>query len=35
MTMVLFSTQKNNKKYQFTQGIWSEESGMANVLFET
>ena len=35
MTKVLFDTQKNDRKYQFTQGKWSEEPGMTNVLFDT
>ena len=34
MTKVLFNTQKNELEYQFTQGMWSEEPGMTNVLFD-
>ena len=34
MTNVLFDTQKNDLKYQFTQGMWFEEPGMTNVLFD-
>ena len=32
---VLFNTQKSNLTYQFTQGMWFEESGMTKVLFDT
>ena len=35
MIKVLFNTQTNNLKYQFTQGIWSEEAGMTKLLFDT
>ena len=35
MTKVLFDTYINNKEYQFTQGMWSEEPGMTKVLFDT
>ena len=35
MTKVLFDIQINNLKYQFTQGMWSEEPGMTKVLFDT
>ena len=35
MTKVLFNTYINNFKYQFTQGMWSKEPGMTNVLFDT
>ena len=35
MTKVLFNTQTNNKKYQFTQGMRFEESGMTKILFNT
>ena len=35
MTKVLFDTQQNNLKYQFTQGMWSDKLGMTNVLFDT
>ena len=31
---VLFHTQKSNLTYQFTQGMWFEELGMTNVLFD-
>ena len=33
MTNVFFNFQTSNQEYLFTQGIWSEEPGMANVLF--
>ena len=32
---VLFNTRKSNLTYQFSQGMWSEESGMTKVLFDT
>ena len=35
MTKVLFNTQEDVIKYQFTQSMWSEESGMTKVLFNT
>ena len=35
MTKVLFDTQENSLKYQFTQGMWFGESGMIKVLFDT
>ena len=35
MTKVLFDTQENSLKYQFTQDMWSEELGMTKVLFDT
>ena len=31
---VLFNISIDNFKYQFTQGMWFEESGMTNVLFD-
>ena len=34
MIKVLFNTQKDILKYQFTQGMWSEELDMTNVLFD-
>ena len=34
-TKVLFNIQKNNLKYQFTQGMWSEEPDITKVLFNT
>ena len=35
MTNVLFNTKENSLKYQFTQGMWPEESDMTNILFDT
>ena len=35
MTNVLFNTKENSLEYQFTQGMWSEELDMTNVLFDT
>ena len=34
MTNVLFDTYKNNLEYQFTEGMWFEETGMIEVLFD-
>ena len=34
MTKVLFDTQENNLEYQFTQDMWSKETGMTEVLFD-
>ena len=34
MTKILFDTQENNLEYQFIQGIWSEETGMTEILFD-
>ena len=33
MTKILFDIQENNLKYQFTQGMWSEETSMIDVQF--
>ena len=35
MTNVLFDTQENSFKYQFTQGMWFKKPDMTNVLFDT
>ena len=35
MIKVLFDTQENSLKYQFTQGMWSKKPGMIKVLFDT
>ena len=35
MIKILFDTQENSLKYQFTQGMWSKELGMTKVLFDT
>ena len=35
ITEILFNTQKNDLKYQFTQNMWSEEPGMTKILFDT
>ena len=35
MANVLFDNQKNNRKYQFTEGMWYEELGITKVLFDT
>ena len=35
MIKVLFDTQENSLKYQFTQGMWSKKPGMTKVLFDT
>ena len=34
MTNVLFDTQENNLEYKFSQGMWSEETGMTKILFD-
>ena len=34
MIKVLFDTQENNLEYQFTQGMWFEETNMTEVLFD-
>ena len=33
ITKVLFNTQKDVERYQFTKGIWPEEPDITNVLF--
>ena len=35
MTKILFNTQKDVIKCQFTQSMWSEEPSMTKVLFDT
>ena len=33
MTNVLFHIETGNQEYEFTQGMWSEESSMTKVLY--
>ena len=35
MAKVLFNTQKDVQRYQFTQDMWSKEPSMTKFLFDT